>query len=258
MIRTHKKVLTPHFPLYKKNLSESKSSQENFEDKTTFFSQTVEHKLHCNDDNLKEQFQFLMMVVASVMTLFMSMIQDCLGRKQLLLIGFALALIGWACILFSNSLTIELLGLMTLWGYMDVLNTGIYVLSNELLVNPFRNLSINCYGIIICLGGIFGNFLTHFFQNYKTISTAVFICYLMGFLMLALLLCESPSFLLKSLQHKRLKKVIREIGNANNLSESEIQVALNDVDSVIKCRRFALCNLLRRRNHQKLLFGYEK
>jgi MFS family permease len=169
------------------------------------------------------------------MTFFLSTIQDHLGRKSLVLLCYVLAFLGWVLIYFFDSVYLKLLGLICFWNFMEVLSIAMVVLSNELLVNPLRNYSVNFYSIFLCVTGILGNFLTYYITTYESLLTLFFGIYMIGFFMVLFFVPQSPSFYLKSFQIKKLEGVIKNIGQTNRLSVNEINSALNNLDSVIKC-----------------------
>jgi MFS family permease len=170
------------------------------------------------------------------MTLFLSIGQDLLGRKKLFVYSYLLLLVGWICIVFFESFVVNVLGLMLLWGFQEVTCLALYNLSNELLVNPLRNQSINMYSILICVGGIFGNYLTNYLTSFRSLSTVIFLVYTFFFFLVALCLPESPNILLKKNRHQELKEVVKQISKTNGLTDEELLQALNDVESVIECK----------------------
>ena len=60
------------------------------------------------------------MAVSSFMTLFLSMLQDSLGRKKFFFFSFAFVLSGFLCAFFGNSIVFVLLGLVLMWSYAEV------------------------------------------------------------------------------------------------------------------------------------------
>jgi MFS family permease len=176
------------------------------------------------------------MLAGSIMTLFLSLGQDIFGRKKLFQFSYALLFFGWFFIVFFRSLILNLIGLMLLWGFMEVSCLSIYNLSNELLVNPLRNHSILIYSMAVCFGGILGNYLTHYLTSYQSLSTAIFFCYSFFYFFVIIFLPESPSILLKQGKHKELKQVIEQISKQNGLSENKLNLILEDLESVIECK----------------------
>ena len=110
---------------------------------------------------------------------------------------------------------------------------NVIVLSNELLVNPIRKYGHNIFSISTCVGGLLGNFLTLYFTSFQSLVLIIFVSYLVGLVFFMIFLRQSPSFLLKQHKYQELRQVIREIGVSNGVSESNIELALTDVESVI-------------------------
>ena len=223
-------------------LSEEEACTQGFRASTNFETITSEYKLYCEKRYMKELGEFLMMVAASVMTIFLSMIQDMLGRKKMVLVCFVLPVVGFGCIYFGNSLFIKLVGVMFFWSYMEVLSIALIVLMNELLVNPLRKYSVNMAGISICLMGLLGNFITNYCSSYVTIVLIIFLYYLVGFLFILVLIPESPSYLLKQNKIRELRKVIRKIAQTNGLSGDQTNTVLADLDHVIECKSLSVYN----------------
>ena len=122
-----------------------------------------------------------MMVTGSVMTIFLSMIQDMMGRKKITLACFFLPVVGFSCTYFGNSLFVKLLGLMFFWSYNELLTIALIVMLNELLVNPLRKYSVNICGFCVCITGIFGNFITNYCSSNVTVVLIIFLLYLVRF-----------------------------------------------------------------------------
>ena len=175
------------------------------------------------------------MAIGSIITIGLSAFQDLFGRRRLLLLSFILAVSGFMCVSSGTSLVVCLIGLILLWSYVEVSYIILIVLSNELIVNPVRKYVHNCFSIVLCFGGVFGNFLTHYLTSYQSLMTVIFFCYLLGFLLMTFLFPESPSFLLKQHKYEHLKQVIKGIASTNGLSQTDIDQALDDLDSVIEC-----------------------
>ena len=93
-----------------------------------FKSFASEYGLYCQDRYLKELGEFFLMVTASVMTIFLSIVQDYFGRKRLVVYSFALALGGFLLSYFGASFSVRLLGLMLLWSYLEVLMIFVIIL----------------------------------------------------------------------------------------------------------------------------------
>ena len=127
---------------------------------------------------------------------------------------------------------------MFFWSYMEVISIALIVLLNKLLVNPLRKYSSNMTGISVCIMGLFGNFMTNYCSSYATVVLIIFLCYLAGFLLILVLIPESPSYLLEQNKIRQLRRVIRSIAQTNGLSQDQIDTVLVDLDSVIECKSF--------------------
>ena len=135
---------------------------------------TLDFNLYCDRGYLKELCEFLLMAIASIMTIGLSAFQDLFGRRRLLLLSFILAVSGFMCVSSGTSLVVCLIGLILLWSYVEVSYIILIVLSNELIANPVRKYVHNCFSIVLCFGGVFGNFLTHYLTSYQALKTVIF------------------------------------------------------------------------------------
>lgn len=217
---------------------------------------TSEYKLYCDREYLKELGQFLQMVSGSIITIFLSVIQDLFGRKKLLLYSFSLAILGFIGAYIKTTFWIRLAGLILLWSYMQAVSIGAIVLANELMVNPLRKYGMNVFAICFCVGGFCGHFVTNYIGSFEPLLLIISSFYFVGLLLLMLLLPESPSYLLKQGKVQDLKRVIVGMAKSNDLSEDQIKKTLIDLDSVIECILKAI--LIRRwakqsRIHQSFL-----
>ena len=69
-------------------LSEQEACTRDFKTSVSFESITSEYELYCERGYIKEFGEFLLMVTASVMSMFLSVIQDTMGRKMIILLSF--------------------------------------------------------------------------------------------------------------------------------------------------------------------------
>lgn len=111
-------------------------------------------------------------------------------------------------------------------------------------MNPLRKYGMNIFSIVICLGGLFGNFLTNYLGSFETLILVIFSFYLLGFLFVAGLLPESPSYLLKRGLARDLETVILGMARTNRLDTDQVGRAVSDTYSVLRCiYLFTLRNL---------------
>lgn len=111
-------------------------------------------------------------------------------------------------------------------------------------MNPLRKYGMNIFSIVICLGGLFGNFLTNYLGSFETLILVIFSFYLLGFLFVAGLLPESPSYLLKRGLARDLEAVILGMARTNRLDTDQVGRAVSDTYSVLRCiYLFTLRNL---------------
>lgn len=203
-----------------------------------FKSVTSQFSLYCKHNHLKEEYQFYILLTASVMALFFTIVQDLFGRKKMILFCYILAVLGFISVYFSNLIGFKIIGLLCLWGFMEMVTPALALLSNELLVNPIRNFSFIFYTIMLCVGGLLGNYLTTKFTSYESLILFIFTGYTVTLVIVILLAPESPYYLLKSGKNEELRQVITRIGRYNRLNDEQIQKALLDVDNIIECTRF--------------------
>ena len=199
-----------------------------------FNSITTEFKLYCEKGNIKETYEFFVLVVGSIMVFVFSIVQDILGRKKILTWSYLVMIIFWVCAYFQNSLSLQLFGLACFWGYQALTCTVIYLYLNELTVNPFRNYAVNCCSIFMCAGGLFGNLCTAFISDYKLLNLIIFSSYFLSFLLCFFLLPESPNYLLKNSKIEELKEAVCGIGSTNGLSNDQVSKALDDLEIAIQ------------------------
>lgn len=215
-------------------MPEEEACTKPFDTEVEFNSVTSDFNLYCEKRYLKELCEFLMMALASVVSISSSVFIDFFGRKQLLVLSFLIAVAGFTLVFMGTSLWVAVSGLVLFWSYVSASNISVILLSNELLVNPVRKYVHNVFSTVICFGGILGNYLTHYFTSYQSLLLIIFLSYLVGIIMVLLFLPESPSFLLKQQKYCELRKVIKSIAKTNGLSQNDLEVALAGVNSVIK------------------------
>ena len=170
---------------------------------------------------------------SSFVALLLTIFQDSVGRKKMIQMCFLFASIGIVCLCLSKSLEVKMFGLMLLWAYMGVVTAAFTLLSNELVVNPVRNVSIAGYGFVVCLGGLLGNLLTGYIATYEALMIVNFVGYLVWVVMVSFLVPESPSFLLMKSRFHDLRQVIDRMMDFNRLPEQIRNEALQKLNIVI-------------------------
>lgn len=181
-----------------------------------------------------------MMLIASVAIIFLSILLDVFGRKKVFMITSLSVVLGCGLVCFSDLLSVKMIGLTLLWTFSEFNFVVLSLLSNELLVNPFRHYSNNTYSIFLCIGGLAGNFLTHYIRTYKQMVWVYFWGYSVAILLVYWFIPYSPSFLLKKGAYQELTLLIEHIGKRNGLSSLQLAQATSDLESVIKCRNLFL------------------
>ena len=131
------------------------------------------------------------------------------------MLNWFLIFLGCFGILFLNQIEIKIIGLIFLWAYLDTVLATITILSNELLINPYRNMSGLIFLTFHSLGGLFGTTLTLCLTHYKHIilfySTGLTIasCLVLFFIP------TSPAYLLRRNKNQKFKNSLKYIGIVN-------------------------------------------
>lgn len=215
-------------------LEETRACAGDFSTKAWFWSLTSAHRLYCGRSHLKKLFEGFILFGFSFLAMLLISLQDKFGSKRMVVSGFFLvALPGSFLILGVQGLLPSVLGLLLVWGYINASFSLLMLLSNELLVNPLRNSSNMIYRIVYCLGGFCGTFLVSYLTDYRWIVSAysagfgVFTC------LLACLVPDSPSFLLKHKRNASLEQTIARIADCNGLSPGRAQPILELLQKTI-------------------------
>ena len=178
----------------------------------------------------------MVMMVATFITLSISIFQDHLGRKRTIVLCVSMILIGWILIMFTNTIICKVIGLILFWSYGEIITIGSNVLSSEVLVNPFRKHSVNWYQLVLIFAGLTGHYLTHYFNSYKSFMSLLFFAYLIPVAFVWYLVPESPSFLLKIGFIDHLKQEIQRISKYNKIPENQANVISKDLNEVISSK----------------------
>lgn len=219
-------------------LTEEEACAGDYEVRVKFKSLTSEYGLYCENNYLKQSYEFLTILCSTVLTILFTLFQDTLGRKKIILMGFVLGCVSCFCIYFGRSLESKVIGIMLLWSFMEIAYTAFAILSNELLVNPIRNLSVPLYSVLHCVGGLTGNVTAKFVHSYVSILTVNYIGYFVTVVLIALFIPESPSFLLKRSKDDELRAAITYMCNSNGVPPPDLPEIEQGLEAVIKSKLF--------------------
>lgn len=215
-------------------MAEFEACDKNFKTEIMFNSVTSEYSLYCNEGHWKEFMQALTVFASSIISSVILMFQNKLGSRTAMVFAyFFTGLTGFFCLVFVDNLAAKCVGMTGLWIYHDVTFTLTPVFFNELLVEPFRNISNAIARIAHSLGAIFGTLMTFYLTDYKHIVCLYFFGYTVYNLMLMFALPSSPSFLLKQNKSDRLVAAIERMADVNGLPAQQLQPALASLDSIV-------------------------
>lgn len=199
---------------------------KNFHVEGTFTSLTTEGKLYCEASSQKNLYEFTILIFGTVISAFFILLTDRLGRKVVILTNWLLVLFGCACVFLEIHLYGKVLGLVFLWAYLDTLLASCTTLSNELLVNPFRNFSGVVFNSSNALGGILGTFLASYLGNYRFLVLVYSAGFTLTSLLLLFLVPKSPSFVLSQNRYGEFRESLQQIARHNSVSASLSQRVL--------------------------------
>lgn len=170
------------------------------------------------------------MICSTILAGIFSIFQDNLGRKRAIIYSFLFGLTGVMCIHFGRGVELKVFGVMCLWTFMKVAYSTFALLSNELLVNPLRNISTGIYSVFVGVGGLFGIFCTRVVADYQSLILVNFSGYTFTIVLIGFYLQESPSFLVKRAENAELENVIQHmciVNGANPIDSLEIEEKLD-------------------------------
>ena len=205
---------------------------------------TSEYSLYCSQGHLKEFVQALTLFAASVTSSVIMMFQNRFGSKHILLFMFAcIALPGFVCVMLVEGLAFKIAGITGLWAYLDLTLAITPVYANELLVEPFRNVSNSGFRIAFSIGAFFGTLMTVFLPRYKHIVCLYFSGHLVNNLLLLFWLPRSPSYLLKQNKTRELTQTVAEIASVSGFPGERLGAVLAKLDSIVRSDAFWSPNL---------------
>ena len=163
------------------------------------------------------------------------MFQNRLGSKHILLLTFAFFTVpGLICTVLVDGLIAKVTGIMLLWVYGDVALSLASVFANELLGEPFRNVSNSAFRIVHGLGGAFGTWMTFHLRDYRLIVGLFCAGYLVYNILLLFTLPQSPSFLLKQKRIAQLRLTITQIAVLNRIPEEQQRAVQVNLESIVQ------------------------
>ena len=200
-----------------------------------FQSVTTEFGLFCDQSHTKQFLESLTLLLASVTSVLFVFLQSRFGSKDLMLACFfVVGVPGFVCVQFVDGLAAKIAGIIMLWVFNDTSFSLISVFVNELLVEPFRNLSNVLSRFMYFAGGIFGVWMTLYLGNYRMIVLLYCAGYLVFMVMLLTCFPRSPSFLLKQKRNAELVRAIRRIAHTNRLPEHKLRQAMDNLANIIR------------------------
>lgn len=203
----------------------------------SFTSITSEYSLYCGDSHLKESIQTIVLLGASILSVILVSFQGQFGTKNVWIWSYVMALVSYILTVCLDGLAFKVIGIMGLWGYMDVVFSISLVFFNELFVNPFRNVSnvISRFGY--ASGALLGSLFTSYLPDYRLIISVYFGLHSVLICILIFIIPESPSYLLKRRKQAELKKVIISIAKMNKYPPQQLEKVKLNLNRIIECIR---------------------
>ena len=218
-------------------VEESRACDKDYSTQVAFQSITSEFSLFCSQGHVKELTQTVTLFGASVLSSLVMMFQNRFGSKNILLLTFGcLAVPGFVCTVFVSGLVAKVGGVLLLWVYSDIILILTPVYANELLVEPFRNISNSVFRIMHGLGGALGTWMTLHLRDYRYIVCVYFAGYLVYNLLLMLTLPQSPSYLLKQQRAVELREAIARIASVNRFPGDQLRDTMTNLERIIESR----------------------
>jgi MFS family permease len=211
-------------------IEEKLACEQPYETRVHFESLTSEFGLYCDKGYLKNKYLFYLMLIASFLTLLFSMIQDAFGRKKMIMLNTLLLLFGFIFVYFGSNKEVKLCGFMLMWGFSEILFSCLFILSNELFVNPFRNYSSVCFSIATMIGGLIGNLVTLIITDYYTFVLFIFIGFSFSILLFMIFVPESPYFLHKNNDKSNFERFVRNVAEFNGVPEDKLSELLKSLE----------------------------
>lgn len=140
---------------------------KNFIVKSARESVITEYELYCNEDTLYvATSQSFIFIFAAILTFFVAVISDKIGRKNTFYIMLVFFFIGSMLSIFSESFLVLSLGLAFTWTAIDIFYTMSSTYFNEISSNYLRSKVIVFY-FISAAGGITMNGILMFITSYR-------------------------------------------------------------------------------------------
>lgn len=214
---------------------ESSACGRDFETKVVFTSIISEHGLYCSQGHVKQAIQTMVLLGGSVLSVALVSLQGQFGTKNVWMCSYVLGLASYILVMGCDGLALQVLGVIGLWGYMDIVFSISLVFFNELFVSPFRNVSNVISRIAYASGALLGTLATSYLADYREIISLYFGLHSVFMCMLIWLIPESPSYLLKRRKHARLQKVVLGIARINKYPPRQVELVRANLGRIIEC-----------------------
>lgn len=216
--------------------------QKSFHTESWFSSISTEEGLYCESSGKRDSFEFVVLLFGSLTSAVFLLLADRLGRKVVILVNWLLVLVGSVCVLLIESVGFKVFGLVLLWAYLDTVLASCTILSNELLVNPLRNLSSVCFNCIHSLGGIVGTFLAFYLGDYRRVVLVYSLGFSVASLLLLLLVPKSPSFLLSKGRFEEFRVSLQSIVSLNAVPPEVSEKVDHLAETLIQGKQLGVIN----------------
>ena len=164
----------------------------------------------------------------------MTMTEDVLGRKYVLVFSGIFIFIGGICVLFLKNYVAKVFGIILFWVLIDLIYVTLFIFYLELSVKEFRNKSSTIFSIFYFLGGILGNTMTIYFAHYKAIILTTFFSYLLIIVGVFFLIPRSPYLMLKIKKFQDLRKSLIKIMAVNRCSPEQQAKAEESLKTIVE------------------------
>ena len=222
-------------------VKESRACSGAYTTKVWFHSITSEFFLYCGNSYSTESLETVIFFVSSILLIIFMLLQNKFGSKNIIVSSFCLlALPGFICLTLVDNLELKTVGFSFLWAFVDILTSVSMIYSNELLVNPLRNISNIIYQMNYYIGGLITTFLSSYITHYKYLSLTYFVGYSICILIVAFFVPRSPSYLLKQKKNDELKTILAKISKVNNLPPEDFEMVQINLNSIFQCKNYLI------------------
>lgn len=222
-----------------------------FEPNIDFMSLTAENSFYCDRYYLKEWGIFTVLFSGCIISFIFVLLEDVFGKKRILLTSFFLFFFSGIFIFLIKSVYFKFAGFALLWAINQIFDITLLMLVNELTVGKKRLFANVFLTSMIYISGLFGNLLTVYLKSYKNLYLLIFAGYLISYILLALLIPNSPLLMFNLRKFDEYRNSINYICDVNNLASNKKEKINFMIDNLIESK-YTFCTKIIDQKHSEI------